>query len=436
MKSEKIAYVIASIIVITLIILLSFILTTSFSNKYPYDTTKKIYYVDNISSAQEKVIKRFNELNKGKIEVIGINIPFSKFSTNERKELLARFLRSKSDLIDIIAIDQIWTARFAKWALPLNNYFNRIVKNDIISPAINTCVYDSTLIALPLYLDISLMYYREDIINKLPNAEVIKRKLEKSITWEDFITLKKQLNIDNPFFVFQAADFEGLICIYTELLAMYNESFINGDLLNINTKKAEKTLNFLVDLIYTYGMSPKDVLKFKENLSYDYYIQNNGVFLRAWPGFESEIRKYKNVDSNAVFVKVPTPHFEGTNPKSVFGGWNLIISKYSTKINESEKFLEFLMSSEAQKIMYEEGKILPVNKEIYADEAYIKLHPDLLFYKKLIETGVFRSQHPNYTHITDLLSYYLNLALEKRIDVKEALIKAENKISTRTILLK
>ena len=265
MKSEKIAYVIASIIVITLIILLSFILTTSFSNKYPYDSVKRIYYVDNISSAQEKVIKRFNQLNKGKIEVVGINIPFSKFSTNERKELLARFLRSKSDLIDIIAIDQIWTARFAKWALPLNSYFDKIIKTNVIEPAINACIYDSTLVALPLYLDISLMYYRQDIIDKLPNAKMIKSKLEKSITWEDFIALKKQLNINNPFFIFQAADYEGLICIYTELLSMYDQSFIVGDSLEINSVQAEKTLKFLVDLIYTYKLSPVEVVKFKEN---------------------------------------------------------------------------------------------------------------------------------------------------------------------------
>lgn len=435
MKSEKIAYVIASIIVITLIILLSFILTTSFSNQNDYDAVKKIYFVDNISNAQQKVIKRFNELNKGKIEVVGINIPFEKFSTNERKELLARFLRSKSDLIDIISIDQIWTARFAKWAVPLNSHFERLVKNEIIGPVLNSCIYDSNLVAMPFYVDISVMYYREDLINKFENPNQIKYKLKNSITWEDFISLSKVYQNKTPFFTFTGADYEGLICVYTELLSMYEKSLIVGDSLTITSPEAEKTLQFLVDLIHKYNISPLDVLSFKENKSYEFYLKNNGLFLRAWPGFESEMKKY-NIDSNAVFVKAPNPHFQGKPVRSVFGGWNLIISKYSKRIPESEKFLEYILSNEAQKIMYEEGKVLPVNKDIYNDSLYVKLHPDLLFYKELIKNGVFRSHHPNYTHITDLLSYYLNMALEQRMTVKEALTRAKRKISTKSILIK
>jgi multiple sugar transport system substrate-binding protein len=32
----------------------------------------------------------FNSRNKGRIEVVPVNLPFEKFTTNERKELLAR----------------------------------------------------------------------------------------------------------------------------------------------------------------------------------------------------------------------------------------------------------------------------------------------------------------------------------------------------------
>ncbi len=59
---------------------------------------------------------------KGKIKVEAINLPFIKFSTNERKELLTRSLRSKSDKLDVFTIDLIWSSRFAKWAEPLDKY--------------------------------------------------------------------------------------------------------------------------------------------------------------------------------------------------------------------------------------------------------------------------------------------------------------------------
>ena len=84
------------------------------------DIPARIYFADNISVAHEALIKRFNEIYRGEIEVIPVNLPFSKFSTNERKELLVRSLRSKSDLIDVLAVDLIWVPRFAKWCEPLD----------------------------------------------------------------------------------------------------------------------------------------------------------------------------------------------------------------------------------------------------------------------------------------------------------------------------
>ena len=122
------------------------------------------------------------------------------------------------------------------------------------------------------------MSYRKDIIDKLKDSELIESKLKNSITWQDLIDLNNKLK-DYPFFVFQADDYEGLICIYTEILAN-----MNGSLMDNDSPQAERTLQFLIDLINKYKISPKDVLRFKEDDSYNYYLQNNGVFLRGWTG--------------------------------------------------------------------------------------------------------------------------------------------------------
>ncbi len=436
MKNDKVSYIIAGFIVISLIILLSFILTNSFSSYNNPDLVKKIFYVDNISNAQRKVIERFNEINKGKIEVIGINLPFEMFSTNERKELLARYLRSKSELIDVIAVDQIWTARFSKWAYPMAHVYSKLPKNSILNIAVNSCYYDSTLVALPLYIDISIMFYRDDILQTFPNYNQIIKKLNNGITWEEFINLFSQYVDKYPVFTFQGADYEGLICFYSELLAMDGKSFIQNDTVSITEPYHHKTLTFIHDLIYKYKISPNIVTKLKENSSYDYFIENNGLFLRAWPGFESEVNAHLKKNKNIIIKKCPNPHFEAKNQKSVFGGWNIIINKNSNKINEAEKFVEFLLSVEAQKILFEEGNIIPVNGKIYSDLEYLKVHPNLTYYSELFNTGFFRPHHNNYTHVSDLLSYYLNSALENRISIPQAFEKAKSKILTKSILIK
>ena len=121
------------------------------------------------------LIDRFNDNYKDEIEVIPINLPFSKFSTNERKELLARSLRSKSDLIDVFAVDLIWSARFAKWVHPLDNLLDSSDLNNLLSYSLESCYYKGNLVAVPLYIDVGLMYYRKDLIKKYPDSQQAKQ---------------------------------------------------------------------------------------------------------------------------------------------------------------------------------------------------------------------------------------------------------------------
>ncbi len=91
----------------------------------PIANATQIYFADNISAAHQKVINRFNETYHGRFEVVPVNLPFTKFSTNERKQLLTRALRSKSSRLDIFAVDVVWVPRFVKWAEPLAKYFSQ-----------------------------------------------------------------------------------------------------------------------------------------------------------------------------------------------------------------------------------------------------------------------------------------------------------------------
>lgn len=154
-------------------------------------SVSKVYFADHISPAHSAVIELFNRTHAGKIEVIPVDLNFSKFSTNERKELLARSLRSKSDRLDIFSVDYIWTPRFAKWCVDLNPYISCSGTAEHHSPAIRSCIYNDRLVAMPLYIDIGVMYYRTDIINRLPNAAEINRKLQSSIGWDELIALQK-----------------------------------------------------------------------------------------------------------------------------------------------------------------------------------------------------------------------------------------------------
>ena len=160
------------IIAISLIVIF-FILFTIIPIEFKFsvnEQTSRIYFADNISIAHQQLIDKFNREHKGEIEVVPVNLPFTKFSTNERKELLARSLRSKSNRIDVFSVDVIWVPRFARWCEPIDAYFSDTETDCIIKYILKSCYWDSSLYAIPHYMDIGLMYYRSDLIKKLPNA--------------------------------------------------------------------------------------------------------------------------------------------------------------------------------------------------------------------------------------------------------------------------
>ncbi|MCK9426592.1 MAG: extracellular solute-binding protein [Ignavibacteriaceae bacterium] len=436
MKFEKTFYVILSGILITAFLLITYLFPTGSGLERNNSLTKKIYYVDHISNAHQKVIDAFNKKYEGQIQVEAIDLSFDKFSTNERKELLARYLRNKSDRIDVFAVDQIWVPRFAKWAVPLTPYYSAKEQQRLLQYALETCIFNDALMAYPLYLDIAHLYFRDDVLRKLSNYYELQKKISSSITWEDLTNLSQKLSGNkNPLYVFQADNYEGLICSFFEMLANSNRSYYRNDTLYLNETGFKKVLNQLVKMIYTDKVSPQKVVELKENESADYFLKEEGFSVRAWSSLKERgtSQEYAAVLKN--LERAPTPHFAGERPASVFGGWNLMISKYSTNVGEAVKFINFFTSEESQKLMYNEGGYLPVLNFLYDDKEFFEKNPDLYFYKNLMKQGIHRPFFQKYTIVSDILANAIHSALKKEVTVDTAVKTAYEKIRRSGIIV-
>jgi len=424
--------------ILLIIVLIIYIVTPTGVSEQQEDRLTRVYFADNISIAHQKLIDRFNSKYQGEIEVIPVNLPFTKFSTNERKELLARTLRSKSNRIDVFAVDLIWVPRFARWCLPLDSLFVNEELDKISEHALASCYYYERLLSIPLYADIGIMYYRKDIIETLPDAKEIEQKLKNSITWGEFIQLKKQLsNLTNPFYIFAADSYEGLICSFIEGLASLNKNLTIDDFIRLNSPNAKKTLQLLVDLVHKYQMTPPIVTKYDEFECYLQALENDAIFLRGWPGF---LRHYRHVIEDTskfkYLEKCSLPYFNEGRPAYVFGGWNLMISKYSTKADAAIKFIKFALLEENQKMFFQVGGYLPIIRSIYQDSVFLHQEPDLLFYRELFNKGIHRPYFVDYTKVSDIMSYYINLAIKGEIAVDEALERATYEINSNQIVIK
>jgi multiple sugar transport system substrate-binding protein len=402
------------------------------------DSVKKIYFADNISAAHQKLIDKFNQEYQGRIEVFPVNLPFSKFSTNERKELLARSLRSKSDRIDVFAVDLIWVPRFSRWAEPLDMYFPADQRSSIISNAIESCYFNGHLVGFPFYIDVGLMYYRKDLLQQLPDYAYWEKKIQASLTWPELLTLSKSLHSPQGFsYIFAADNYEGLVCSFLDLLVSQRSSIMSGDSVDLVTAPAIRSLQLLVDLVNTYRITPPAVTALDEYHTYLYALRFDIPFLRGWPGAKTQYRNtIENGEKLNLLEFAPLPHFEQANRTFVLGGWNLMIPRYSRRKTESLEFIRFILRPENQKILYTEGGFIPVINGIFSDQEFIKNNPELIRYQALIEQGFHRPKLVDYTKISDAISYYSNLAIQGQLTVTEALQRATRTINQNRTVIK
>jgi len=397
----------------------------------------KLYYADNISPSHQVAIDEFNRLYSGKIEVIPVNLPFSKFSTNERKELLTRSLRSKSEKLDIFAVDLIWVPRFVKWCEPLDSYFSDDEKRRLLPDAMRSCMFEGMLVAMPMYLDIGLMYYRRDIIRMLPDGAAIEKRLQESISWKEMAQLHKRLeHMKKPFFIFPAKDFEGLVCNFLELAVGRDPDFLKANTFPVLSPPAVKSLQMMVDFVKD-GTTPPEVIDFDEFLCNEYMLDHDAVFLRSWPDFVQSFRtSYSDTAKLQYIAKAPLPHFEGRPSTSVFGGWNLMVSKSSTKKEAAIEFIRFFQSETIQRMIFERTGYLPAINSVYQDSVFLNTHSELAFFHQLLRNGFHRPALVEYTKVSDIISHFSHLAIKRELSVKEALTRTDELIHSNEVLIK
>jgi multiple sugar transport system substrate-binding protein len=134
--------------------------------------------------------------------------------------------------------------------------------------------------------------------------------------------------------------------------------------LDFERPEPRRALTMLVEFVHNDGISPAAVSDFDELTSYTQMLDEDGVFVRGWPNFLESYRvRYKHPEKFELVERAPLPHFEGKPPVSVFGGWNLMISKNSPRKKEALELARFFQREEMQKVMFELGGYSPTNAE-------------------------------------------------------------------------
>ena len=296
-----------------------------------------------------------------------------------------QYWAKKSSVVDVFLVDVIWQGIAAPHAADLKKF----IKPDIISAFFPRSIENNTvngrLVSMPWFIDVGLLYYRTDLLQKYGYSSPPK-------TWEELTEMAKKIqdgeraagNPDFQGFVFQGKSSESLTCDAVEWIDSYGGgTVVDPDKsITINNPNAIKALQTAKSWVGT--ISPTAVTTYGEEEARNIWQSGNAAFMRNWP-YAYPLGEDPKSPIAGKFDVIALPK-GGENGKNAacLGGWQLMISAYSRVPNASADLIRYLVSAEIQKKHAIELGLLPTLQDLYNDPdlqqkiPWFKNAPDIL----------------------------------------------------------
>jgi trehalose/maltose transport system substrate-binding protein len=307
--------------------------------------------------------------------------------------------------IDVYATDVIWAPQLAEHFVDLTDAAKAAGLTDEDGPSfIESQTVNGKLVAVPMYTDAPVLYYRKDLLDKY-NQPV-------PTTWDQMATEAKLImdkeraagNKDMWGFVFQGNAYEGLTCDALEWIKSYGGGQIidpNGDI-TVDNPKAVAALNEAKSWIGT--ISPPGVLGYQEEESRGVWQLGNSVFMRNWP-YAYSLGNAADSPIKGKFAVTTLPSAgDDTKPAATIGGWNIAVSKYSPNQAEAIKLAMFMGSKDFQKDAAIQLSHLPTMMSLYDDPDVAKAQPIIPQLKNVVANTVPRPSAPTQGHYNEVSS--------------------------------
>lgn len=367
------------------------------------------------ADSTEYLVNQFNQENRGKIRLKVIRGPRA---TEAMSDLAISSLLLGSAPFDGLLMDVTWLPKYAEagWLEPLESYFNEVDVSLLAAGARQGNSFNDHLYRWPLVADMGLLYWRTDLMDVPPK------------TPEELVSISKLLQKDNKVewgYVWQGRQYEGLSCVYLEMIEGFGGYWLNTSDNSIGLDRAPgvEAASWLRSLI-TDGVSPQAVTNFAEQEALQSFRAGDSAFMRNWPYAWADLQKTdSSVKGNVgVTTMVANPGFS----TATLGSWGLTVMKGSKHIESTVKAIEFLTNVESQKFLFLDYGYTPTMSSVFED-------PDLFLQAPIIrELGLAlnvtkpRPETPLYAQISDVLQRQLSSVITKQQTPKAGMVRATN----------
>ncbi|HEY7714536.1 MAG TPA: ABC transporter substrate-binding protein [Candidatus Binatia bacterium] len=332
-------------------------------------------------------------------------------SSTQLHDLLAQKLKNRDTRLDVFVMDVIWPAEFASagWALPLGRYFTAAERAKFLEAPLLANQYRGEIFGVPLFIDAGLLYYRKDLLEK--------HKLPPPHTWPDLVdtaktVLAREQDRGLVGFSAQFKQYEGLVCNMMEYILGNNGNLWDETRMAsaLDRPASIAAVRFVRDRIIG-EISHRGVLAYEEPESLALFTEGRAIFHRNWPYAWTVANDRERSKIAGKIGVMPLPGFSPGQGVAALGGWQIGISRFSTKPDLAWRFAAFMSGNEMQKRLALAAGRAPTRAALYEDAEIEKKIPQLKSFLMTFKQAVPRPTTPVYVPLSNIMQRYFSSAL-------------------------
>jgi multiple sugar transport system substrate-binding protein len=371
----------------------------------------------------EKVIGEFERESKIQVEMLR-----KPSNTDHQRQGLIISLKAGMNDPDVFLMDVAWVGLFAaaNWLEPLGEDFDRSPFFQAVIQSVDTV--DGKLIALPVYMDGGVLYYRKDLLKQAGLDGPPK-------TWKELLTSAKKVQAQvRPAkpkfygFVWTGSQYEGLITVFMEFAGAEGGFIRDGTGVCLNSPENVAALSFMRDLIWKDKVSPPNTYTtMREEEVRTYFQEGNGMYERNWP-YAWSLHQAKNSMVRGKTGVAPVPGPRENTGTSTLGGFHIGVSAFSDVKGAAKEFVRFVTSFNSQKEMVLSLGWNPGRQDLYREEEVLRRAPHFSQLMEAFQSARPRPLVPYYSQISAVAQKHINAVLANKISAQKALAQADKEI--------
>lgn len=351
-------------------------------------------------------------------------------SDGDRLELCQELLKKRSPKPDLLQIDIIWPSILAGGLVDLTPYLGRDIQS-FPSELMDTFTIEGRLVAVPVFMDTGLLYYRSDLLKKYGFRKPPK-------TWDELermanVIQRGERRAGNPDFwgfVWQGEASEALTCNAMEWLGSQGGGhMLEPDrTVRVYNPAAIQALGRAVSWIG--AISPPGVIAYNEDDAFNVWQSGNAAFMRNWVYIYGSVRK-ASCPIRDRFGVAAVPGGGSGNVRAL-GGVAIAVSRYSAHRDQAVAALRDLTSVETQGVRAIQAGSVPTRWLLQQDAGLMENTPFHGLLAGQVMTGVVARPSVLAGKSYDLVSraYFeaIHSALTHQSSPREALRHLESRL--------